>query len=164
MTRLAGATLAAILGLFSISPAQKDEVKAVDASKVKIVRMQNLGDGSKLGGTMTDQNGAVVPGAKILLTNENQKLQAVSDSEGVYDLVIPKSGIYKLKATYPGFEVYTLTNLRVEANEKLTLDIELKVNGDEVVGELSVEPTLIESTPTLLQTVILTPRKLEKPN
>ena len=32
---------------------------------------------------------------------------------------------------------------------KTQLDIELKVNGDEVVGELSVEPTLIESTPKI---------------
>lgn len=160
---LAAATLAAVLGLFSISFGQTDEKKPIDASKIKIVRIENVDGNSELTGTVMDEMGAVIPGAKIVLSKGKKQIITSSDVEGVYHITFPETGMYDLLVKFLNFQEYKLTNLRVEKNEKLKLNLELKVDSAEIVGDLIVEPTVIETTPNTISTVPLTPRKLEKP-
>ena len=164
VTRLAGATLAAVIGLFSVSYGQKDDNKPLDASKIKIERSDVAVGKSVLTGTVMDENGAVIPGAGIVLSNGKQEIEANSDSSGVYSLAVPTAGTYDLKVInkFLGFEEYQLTNLRVDKNERLELNIELKVKEGELVGMLATEPALIDSTPITIPAIPLAPRKLEK--
>lgn len=164
LTAFAGATLAAVLGLFSISFGQKDENKPIDASKIKIERIEVVDRKSELTGTVMDENGAIIPDAQIVLSDGKQEIVTISHSDGNFSLVVPTAGTFdlKVKTTFLGFEEYRLTNLRVSVGERLKLNVELKVDRNtQIVGDLVVEPTFIETTPNTITTITLTPRKLE---
>jgi len=157
--RFAGATLATILGLFSISFGQKDDKKAVDASKVKITRTVSITEDSELAGAVVDANGAVIPGVKITLATENKTLTATTNEEGVYTIPRLFAGIYTLGVMRPGFKDYKVKNLAIKERERLQLDISLQTTG-EVMGIFIEEEPLIDTTSPTIQTVF-NKRKIE---
>ena len=159
--RLAGASLAAILGLFSISLAQKDDKKAIDASKVKITRTVSITEDSELTGTVVDANGAVIPGAKIMLSTDKRELTTTSKDDGTYSFLRITSGTYSIRIELSGFKIYQLKNLIIKGNEYVQLNIELTIGEGTMglVGIVSDSPP-IDTTSSTIQTVI-TPRQIK---
>ena len=68
-------------------------------------------------GTVTDPNGAVVPGAVIETTHAvtNYKYSAVSNEAGVYTLSQLREGAYILRAKAPGFQEFVAQNIQLES-------------------------------------------------
>src|SRR5579883_2419115 len=66
-------------------------------------------------GTVTDPSGAVVPGAKITLTNEATgfAVLATSTSTGTYSLNAIRPGVYTLQAEAPGFQRFLARGVEV---------------------------------------------------
>ncbi|HEY0050211.1 MAG TPA: carboxypeptidase-like regulatory domain-containing protein, partial [Pyrinomonadaceae bacterium] len=96
--RMAGAALAAIIGLFSVSYGQQEDEKSADASKAKIVRTINRKN--ILSGSIKDVSGAIVPGAEVVIFKSDdggEKLKVKSDDEGFYQTPLPAAGIYTLE-------------------------------------------------------------------
>lgn len=56
-------------------------------------------------GTVTDNSGAIVPDAKVVLTNEATGVSSsgVSNSAGVFHFPALGTGLYKVTASVPGF-------------------------------------------------------------
>ncbi len=133
VARFVGATLAAVPGLFSFSFGQKDDNKPIDASKVKITRTVSVSEKSALSGTVYDQNGAVIPGAKIVLILAGHEVISRSDADGNYHIQGVSAGIYKLEVTSSGFKQHRLKNFIVNENESSQLDVVMKATG-EVMG------------------------------
>ena len=158
--RFAGATLAAIFGLFSVSFGQKYDNKPVDASKVKIVRTNAVGEGSELTGTLLDPNGAVIPGVKIVLSADNKGQSTTSKDDGTYSISRLFAGIYSLNVVSPGFREYKLRNLVIKDKESLQLNIEMTVTGETMMGVVAVDQPLIDTSSSTIQTVI-TRRQIE---
>jgi hypothetical protein len=153
MTRLASATLATVLGLFSISFGQKDDKKAVDASKIKITRTVSQETG--LGGTVLDPNGAVVPGAEILLFKDKVNVAKVkADDNGYYSFSAILTGTYSLEVIVPGFLPYKVKNIKINGNERSAMDISLEVDGDTVVVGIFMEDPPLDMTSTSVKTTI----------
>lgn len=99
----------------------------------------------RIGGTVTDQTGAAVPGAKISVTNtETQNVRSVeADSNGYYVITSLPIGPYKLEANQAGFQRQQQTGIEVVADGRLTIDFKLQV-GDvsqsvEVVAQATTE-------------------------
>ena len=89
--------------------------------------------GSSIVGTVTDQNGAVIPGATVLVANEelNVALYASTDFTGQFRIDGLQAGAYKVRVEAPGFAAEETGRVYVEANGEARADQTLKVAGIE---------------------------------
>ena len=160
--RFATATLSAIIGLFSVSFAQKENKNEIDAKKAKIVRTRIEAKNGQLVGTLTDLNGAVIPGAVIRIWSDDQWYERTTDAEGEYRFYTVEAGKYRLSIRSTGFKAYELKNLEIQSGEKLNVDVRLLVDSEIMVtvgilagfDEISIDPT----SPTVQTTI--TQRKI----
>jgi len=79
-------------------------------------------------GTVTDQNGAVVPGATVTVTNVGTNIEGtdVTNGQGSYGFPILLPGKYKLTVTKEGFKVEVREQIEIRVTEKLTIDVQLQ--------------------------------------
>ena len=98
-------------------------------------------------GTVTDAQGAAIPGATVTATNPGTGLvlSTVSDADGNYTFRNLLPGVYDLGASLQGFRELKQTALRVSAGNPVRVDLKLEV------GALA-ETVNVVSESTLLQT------------
>ncbi|HMH44108.1 MAG TPA: carboxypeptidase-like regulatory domain-containing protein, partial [Pyrinomonadaceae bacterium] len=85
-------------------------------------------DNVTISGKVTDQNGAVVPGASIaatLITTKTERTTVV-DGDGNYKLIQLSPGAYNIKAAFASFATEEKTNLTTIAAQNVQLDFVLK--------------------------------------
>ena len=87
------------------------------------------GTASRVTGVVLDQNGAVVEGANVTLTNEGTKVsittQTTSAGQYVFDSV--QVGTYTVQVEKPGFKKFVSTSNQVNVNQPATVDAALEV-------------------------------------
>ena len=90
-------------------------------------------------GTVLDNSGAVVPRAKVTLTDtdENTSRATLTDSKGEYEFVNTKPAHYKVDVVAPGFQPFTATDLLLVARQTLRVDVGLQVG--QVATSVQVE-------------------------
>ncbi len=83
---------------------------------------------SSLQGTVVDAQGGVVPGALVIVTNQETSAarRTLADETGAYSLVQVQPGTYKVEAQKPGFATY-VSEVRLQVNVPATLNIQLAV-------------------------------------
>ena len=74
---------------------------------------------------MTDQTGAAVAGAVIVLTGGGATHTATSDDKGEFAIADLAPGVYNMKATLTGFSDFVADNITVKAGEPLQFDVSL---------------------------------------
>src|SRR5579862_4429038 len=96
-------------------------------------------------GTVTDPAGAVVPNAKITLTNEGTQVATftTTTSTGTYSLNQIRPGSYTLQAEAPGFQRFLDKGLEVHVQQTLTVDIQF------ATGTVSQQVTVTAAAPLL---------------
>lgn len=84
-----------------------------------------------ISGTVSDPSGAVIPNAQIQATNEASKasLNTVSTSAGAYRFPQVPIGVYDVTVKAPGFQVSSLTGVRVDLQVVTALNITMQVGG-----------------------------------
>ena len=104
-------------------------------------------DRGTITGQVHDDVKAVVPGAKVTLTNPatGQVTQAETNSEGVYTFLSLNAGRYEVVAEKAGFRKAQAANVLVQVSTTTRLDIKLEL------GTVS-ETVQVESSAPLLQT------------
>ena len=77
-------------------------------------------------GTVTDQTGAVVPGAKVSLTNEgtNLTMTTTTGADGSYVFSPLKIGTYTVTVEAPGFSKAEQAHLTLSINQSLKADMQ----------------------------------------
>jgi ankyrin repeat protein len=85
--------------------------------------------GSSVAGTITDQNGAVIPNATIALSNQelNLSLYASTGFDGQFRIEGLQAGAYKLRVEAPGFAGQQTEAIYVGANREACQDRTLQV-------------------------------------
>ena len=80
-------------------------------------------------GELTDPSGAVVPGAKVVITDvaKGFTFAATSDSAGRYLLTSVPPGVYTLTVTVEGFQREVRTEVKITVSENATANFRLKV-------------------------------------
>jgi hypothetical protein len=80
-------------------------------------------------GSTTDKSGAVVPNARITVTNlETQVVrEAVSDEGGLFSLPALPPGRYKVNISRQGFRQIVQDNVELEVNQTMRLDFQLDI-------------------------------------
>lgn len=113
-------------------------------------------------GTVTDQTQAVVPGAKVVLTNTTGfKQETQSDDKGAYSFTNLEAGTYTLTVMAPNFAVNVLDNIALPAGLELNLSASLEpatskteVNVESSgVGKVEVETSSVSGTITQQEVV-----------
>jgi hypothetical protein len=91
-------------------------------------RGQSTTDGA-IGGTVTDQSGALVPNAVVSSQNlgTGSASSGVTDGSGRYLLIHLQPGVYSLKISVSGFSAFTASNITVEVGRVTTIDASLGV-------------------------------------
>jgi len=98
-------------------------------------------------GVVTDPTGAVVPGAKVLLTDVNKgyAYTATSDAVGRYVLTSLPPSTYKLSVEAQGFKTNVQDGIRLDVNQKVAIDVALQLGASvqtvEVTGAAPVLST-----------------------
>ncbi len=109
--------------------------------------MAQTGGAGALTGTVTDQQGAIVSGAEITVTNEatGAKRTAVSQDNGDYAVPQLLPGAYRVEFSGAGFKTAVKSGLRINVTETSRLDVQLEV------GQVN-ETIVVTSEAALLQT------------
>ncbi|HZQ94335.1 MAG TPA: carboxypeptidase-like regulatory domain-containing protein [Candidatus Sulfotelmatobacter sp.] len=86
---------------------------------------------SQLNGTVTDQSGASVAGAKISLTDAATGLQrtTTSNSDGLYQFLDVPPGSYRLEAAAQGFAPFSASKVTLVVKTPSTINIKFQVAG-----------------------------------
>ncbi len=98
-------------------------------------------------GTIKDSTGAVVPGAKVVLTNTQTGVTAekMSDANGNYEFFTLRPGSYVVTAEKDGFSIALVDNVQVTVGARQRVDLSM------AVGQLS-EKVEVSASAVLLQT------------
>lgn len=104
-------------------------------------------DQGTITGTVTDPQGAVIPGVQVTLTNVDTGfvLAAATSKSGNYVFSPIKIGSYTVSATAPGFQKITQKGLNVTVNSRVVADLQLKT------GSVSETVTVNSGAEQLLQ-------------
>lgn len=93
---------------------------------------------ASISGTVTDQTGAVITGAKVVLTRGTEAGREVTtDDQGVYSFKELDPGTYTLTVTATNFATQNLPNITVAAGDQLPVDVTLAPQSAE--SKVSVE-------------------------
>ncbi|HEY6332060.1 MAG TPA: carboxypeptidase-like regulatory domain-containing protein, partial [Blastocatellia bacterium] len=99
-----------------------------------------------LTGTVTDQAGAVVPGAKVTISQPDRGFQktVVSDAGGAYQIPLLPPGIYQVETEAQGFSKTLTTNLELTVGQTQVYNISLRVGAVNNVVEVTADAPLIQ--------------------
>jgi hypothetical protein len=114
---------------------------------LSVVGLLNAQDRGTITGTVADSSGAIVPAAKVTVTNPatGQKQTIETNTEGIYTFLSLTAGRYSVVAEKDGFRKAEANNVVVQVNTTSRLDIRMQVG--------AVQETIqVESTTPLLQT------------
>jgi hypothetical protein len=100
-----------------------------------------------LNGTVTDQAGAVVPGAAVVATNQATGVESktTTTSGGDYTLPYLPAGTYTIRVTAPGFRIAAAENTILRVAQTMTIDVKLQVGAVTESVIVSDKPELLES-------------------
>jgi hypothetical protein len=96
-------------------------------------------------GTVQDQKGAVVAGAKVTARNQGTGIERTTqtDADGNYQIAALPVGTYSVDVEATGFKRQTLSNLAVEVSRTIVKDFALEV------GTLEQNVTVVAETPVI---------------
>jgi hypothetical protein len=116
-------------------------------------------------GVVHDRAQAVVVGAKVTIINveTNFNEEVTSAADGSFHFLALPVGNYKVTATATGFRQYTGTNITVQVNDQLHLDITLEVGAISEHVDVAADVTRVETENTQLGDVIDSKKMLALP-
>jgi hypothetical protein len=98
-------------------------------------------------GVLSDPTGALIPGAKVTLTDQEKgyTFHETSDSSGRYLFRSIPPGVYSVTAEMTGFEKTVRTGVRVDVNQNATGNLSLKVSGSSQTVEVNAQNQGLDS-------------------
>src|ERR1700730_12236511 len=101
-------------------------------------------------GTVQDEKGAAIAGAKITVINPGIGLQrdATTAGNGIFRVIAIPNGMYEIRAEAPGFATLLVKDIEISVDQTRTLDLVLRVSAraETVTVEASADLTQTESS------------------
>src|SRR5262249_16164678 len=116
-------------------------------------------------GVVRDPRQAVVTGAKVQITNvqTNASQDTTTGPDGSYHFLALPPGGYKITATASGFRAYNATDITLQVNDQLRIDITLQVGAIAETIDVSATAAHVETENTQLGDVIDSKKMLALP-
>ena len=107
-------------------------------------------------GTVTDQSGAAVPGARVQITNTGTgvSLEAVTNGSGEYVVPSVPPGVYNIRLSMQGFETLESQGVTLLVNQNATLDLTMKPGSITEQVTVTSQAALANTTDSTVGTVI----------
>ncbi|HTM26529.1 MAG TPA: carboxypeptidase regulatory-like domain-containing protein [Vicinamibacterales bacterium] len=107
---------------------------------------------ANLAGSVTDVQGAVVPGVTVTVTNTDTNVSAdtVTDSNGVFSVKDLVPGKYKVAATLSGFKTFVREGIVLHTAETATIEIKLDLGQVEETVTVSAGLSEVETNQSVL--------------
>ena len=117
-------------------------------------------------GVVTDQTGAVVPGATVTITNLGNKvaLTLETNNEGIYEGPFLPPATYEVSAIAPGFGRTLNNNVIVNVGERVSVDLQLSPGGIETNVLIVDQPQLVQTESASIGQVINNKQITELPS
>ena len=98
-------------------------------------------------GELTDATGALVQGATVVLSDQQKgfMFNTASDSSGRYLFRSIPPGVYTVSAEMKGFDKALSAKVKVDINENVTANLNLKVAGTSQTVEVDAQPQAIQT-------------------
>jgi Carboxypeptidase regulatory-like domain/TonB-dependent Receptor Plug Domain/TonB dependent receptor len=98
-------------------------------------------------GTVTDQQGAAVPGAKVTVTNTATQLSSTTTSkgDGTFEILNLPIGPYSVTVEHDGFNKITTQPNRLEINQSLRFDVALQLGAVSQTVTVESQTTRVET-------------------
>ncbi len=125
-----------------------------------------LGQGlSTISGSVTDPSGSVVPGAKIIATEVDTTLarDTVSGTDGLYVFSGLRPTQYTLSVSAPGFRQLTETQIILEANDTLTINLKLELGATSETVSVQENAAQVDTSSSTIRQVVDSARMVELP-
>jgi len=127
-----------------------------------------FGQASELGqiaGLVTDQQGGVVSGATVTVTNTGTSFsrQTTSDSQGVFAVRSLVPGMYRVEVSSPSFQKQVQDNIKLDVSASVSLDFHLTVGQVNQTIEVQAESALLQTEESSVGTVIGNTQVVELP-
>lgn len=144
-SRIAAGAFTAVMGLSGAAYAQStasgtsEKPLTVAAATVKPLFP---GPSGWLSGRALDQNEAVIPGASVVLKNEQtgDSQSVTTDEEGRYRIWLEAGFTYELAISSPGFATASTPNIAMDNGGEKQLDVTLNTEVGEVMGAMVMMP------------------------
>jgi len=129
MSRLAAGAFTATLSVTSAVAQGSASFQSDNSNAPSATQNGRWALGSSIAGTVTDQNGAVIPGATISVSNKefNVTLYGSTGFDGQFKIDSLRAGVYQLRIEAPGFAADDTEGVYVQANGEARVDRTLKV-------------------------------------
>ena len=103
-------------------------------------------------GTVTDPQGAVMPGAKVTVTNTGTGIakNATTDKDGSFHILDLSIGIYTVTAEHAGFAKLNTEPQTLQINQNLRFDIRMKIGSSQEVVDVSGTAAGVETVNSTL--------------
>ena len=110
---------------------------------------------SSIEGSVTDSSGAIIPGAKVVLTSMSTGVTstAASNSAGLYKFPSLGPGSYKVAVTMQGFAPVTEDNIELTAMQTRDVSIKLGLSSVTTSVEVDATPSAVETDEATISTV-----------
>ncbi len=110
-------------------------------------------DRGSLTGTVTDASGAVVPNARVTVTNidTSEARETTTSDVGVYNFPQLQASPYRLAVEAAGFKTATINEIRIGVQVARTADMQLEVGAVGEVVTVSAETTVLQADNSVQQ-------------
>ena len=111
---------------------------------------------STLTGIVTDQTGAVVSGAKVVLTDPatNTSKTTLSGDTGLYSISGLNPASYDLKITAKGFQSFAQTGIVVNVSQTARVDVKLTVGSESQTVTVEANALAVQADSNVVSTLI----------
>lgn len=116
-------------------------------------------------GTVTDQAGAVVPSAKVLLQNEATGFirEVTTNENGQYVGSSIPTGDYVITVEQTGFQKLRRSGIRLTAADVLTVDLQLTIGNVQETVEVTATAPLVQSQTAAVSSLVTNEQMVEMP-
>lgn len=120
---------------------------------------------AQITGRVTDSSGAVVPSARLTITNTQTGIErdAATNDQGYYTMPLLTRGLYTVVVQMRGFRSVRQTGIALDEGQVMRLDFALEVGHLSEVIEVSGRAPLIDSSTAQISTVIPNQRIVDLP-
>jgi len=117
-------------------------------------------------GEVKDVQGAVIPNAKITLTNQDTKVaqSGVSNGSGIYQFGAVDPGTYKVTIAMPGFKTSDTTGNVVSLGATTTIDVTLQIGGSNETVEVTADTVTLNTANATAEQVFTAQQVQDLPN
>ena len=113
-------------------------------------------DTGAISGVVTDSTGAIVPGAKVTITETDTNVQVPlsTNDAGFYSAPSLHPGPYQVEVSKPGFQTQKRTGIGLRVQDRIELNFSLAVGSTTTELTVSTEAPVLESETSSLGTVV----------